>query len=81
MFDSRILLVASSVIAVAVATSVHAQMPPQQPDTKAFKIGSLDVVALHDAQFVRIHTRKAAELDRAQAHGLKYGEAVAQAMY
>ncbi|MBY2919721.1 MBL fold metallo-hydrolase [Rhizobium leguminosarum] len=52
MLDSRILLVASSVIAVAVATSVHAQMSPQQPDTKAFKIGSLDVVALHDAQFV-----------------------------
>jgi hypothetical protein len=29
----------------------------------------------------RIHTRKAAELDRAQAHLLMYGDAVAQAMY
>jgi hypothetical protein len=34
-----------------------------------------------DAHVHSIHTRKAAELDRAQAHGLKYGEAVAQAMY
>ena len=30
---------------------------------------------------VGIRTRKAAELDRAQAHLLMYGEAVAQAMY
>jgi hypothetical protein len=35
----------------------------------------------HLRRLLRIHTRKAAELDRAQAHGLKYGEAVAQAMY
>lgn len=28
-----------------------AQMPPQQPQAKAFKLGALDLVALHDAQF------------------------------
>ncbi len=47
------LLIASSAAAIASLTSVQAQMPPQQPDHKAFKIGTLDVIALHDAQFVR----------------------------
>jgi glyoxylase-like metal-dependent hydrolase (beta-lactamase superfamily II) len=28
-----------------------AQMPAQQPEAKAFKLGKLDIVALHDAQF------------------------------
>lgn len=28
-----------------------AQMPPQEPQAKAFKLGKLDIVALHDAQF------------------------------
>jgi glyoxylase-like metal-dependent hydrolase (beta-lactamase superfamily II) len=28
-----------------------AQMPAQQPDAKAFKLGKFDIVALHDAQF------------------------------
>ncbi|MGO4355223.1 MBL fold metallo-hydrolase [Rhizobium sp. RAF36] len=47
------ILIASSIAAIATTTSAYAQMPPQQPDHKAFKIGSLDVIALHDAQFVR----------------------------
>jgi len=29
----------------------HAQMPAQQPEAKAFKVGTLDLVSLHDAQF------------------------------
>lgn len=29
----------------------YAQMPAQQPEAKAFKVGSLDLVSLHDAQF------------------------------
>lgn len=35
------------------AGPVLAQMPPQEPGFKAFKVGSLDLVSLHDAQFVR----------------------------
>ncbi|MBZ9678222.1 MBL fold metallo-hydrolase [Mesorhizobium sp. ES1-1] len=30
-----------------------AQMPAQQPDAKSFKLGKLDIVVLHDAQFVK----------------------------
>jgi glyoxylase-like metal-dependent hydrolase (beta-lactamase superfamily II) len=33
------------------ASAVFAQMPPQQPEAKAFKLGAFDLVALHDAQF------------------------------
>ncbi len=51
MPNSKTLFVASS-LALAIAASASAQMPPQQPDSKAFKIGSLDLVSLHDAQFV-----------------------------
>jgi glyoxylase-like metal-dependent hydrolase (beta-lactamase superfamily II) len=51
MPNSKPLFVASS-LALAIAASASAQMPPQQPDSKAFKIGSLDLVSLHDAQFV-----------------------------
>jgi glyoxylase-like metal-dependent hydrolase (beta-lactamase superfamily II) len=47
------ILIASSIAAIVTTTIAYAQMPPQQPDHKAFKIGSLDVIALHDAQFVR----------------------------
>lgn len=46
------------VFATTLATSVSAQMPPQQPDAKAFKLGSFDIVALHDAQFVRPNDSK-----------------------
>ena len=51
MLNSKTLFVASS-LALAITGSASAQMPPQQPDSKAFKIGSLDLVSLHDAQFV-----------------------------
>jgi glyoxylase-like metal-dependent hydrolase (beta-lactamase superfamily II) len=35
------------------ATVAFAQMPPQDPGSQAFKVGSFDLVALHDAQFVK----------------------------
>lgn len=38
--------------ATMLAGAAFAQMPQQQPDYKAFKLGSFDLVALHDAQFV-----------------------------
>ncbi|MGR9172897.1 MBL fold metallo-hydrolase [Hyphomicrobiales bacterium] len=38
--------------ATMLAGAAFAQMPAQQPDAKAFKLGSFDLVALHDAQFV-----------------------------
>lgn len=47
-----------SIFAFALAGAASAQMPPQQPDSKSFKVGSLDVVALHDAQFVRPNDNK-----------------------
>jgi glyoxylase-like metal-dependent hydrolase (beta-lactamase superfamily II) len=34
------------------AGPAFAQMPPQQPDSNALKLGAFDLVALHDAQFV-----------------------------
>lgn len=40
-------------VATLLANAAFAQMPPQEPGFKAFKLGSFDVVALHDAQFVR----------------------------
>jgi glyoxylase-like metal-dependent hydrolase (beta-lactamase superfamily II) len=52
MLNSKTLFVASSLTALAIAASASGQMPPQQPDSRAFKIGSLDLVSLHDAQFV-----------------------------
>ncbi|CDM58024.1 MBL fold metallo-hydrolase [Rhizobium favelukesii] len=45
-------------LTTALATTASAQMPPQQPDAKAFKLGSFDIVALHDAQFVRPNDSK-----------------------
>jgi len=53
MPNSKALFLASSLSALVIAASASAQMSPQQPDSKAFKIGSLDVVSLHDAQFMQ----------------------------
>jgi glyoxylase-like metal-dependent hydrolase (beta-lactamase superfamily II) len=39
--------------ATLLATAAFAQMPSQQPGSQSFKVGSFDLVALHDAQFVK----------------------------
>jgi len=49
---------AAKLMAMTALMVVHqglamAQMPAQQPDAKSFKLGKFDIVALHDAQFVK----------------------------
>lgn len=44
-----------------------AQMPAQQPDAKSFKLGKLDIVVLHDAQFVKPNDGKTFGLDHSPA--------------
>ncbi|MBB3318747.1 MULTISPECIES: MBL fold metallo-hydrolase [unclassified Rhizobium] len=53
MSSTRASFALTSFAALTVAAGASAQMPPQQPDFKAFRIGALEVVALHDAEFVR----------------------------
>jgi glyoxylase-like metal-dependent hydrolase (beta-lactamase superfamily II) len=55
---SKALFAFTSLVLLAGAATAAAQMPPQQPDSKAFKVGSLDVIALHDAQFVKPNDAK-----------------------
>ncbi|MDE1994915.1 MAG: MBL fold metallo-hydrolase [Rhizobiaceae bacterium] len=53
-------------LAAVVATyqsAAMAQMPAQQPDAKSFKLGKLDIIALHDAQFVQPNDGKIFGLD------------------
>lgn len=62
----------ASLLAIASALAVQqgvamAQMPPQQPAAKAFKLGKLDIVALHDAQFVQPNDSKIFGLDHSPA--------------
>lgn len=45
--------IAFGALAPLLSSPAWAQMPPQDPGFKPFKVGSLDVVVLHDAQFVR----------------------------
>lgn len=40
-------------LALSISPAALAQMPAQEAEAQAFKVGSFDVVALHDAQFVR----------------------------
>ncbi|MBB4569261.1 MBL fold metallo-hydrolase [Rhizobium leucaenae] len=56
-------LLAAAILVVANQGLAFAQMPPQQPDAKAFKLGKLDIVALHDAQFVQPNDGKIFGLD------------------
>lgn len=42
---------ALAVLLIASQGTAFAQMPPQQPGAKAFKVGALELVSLHDAQF------------------------------
>ncbi|QFY63269.1 MBL fold metallo-hydrolase (plasmid) [Rhizobium grahamii] len=58
MLAPKAFLALLSIFAFALAGAASAQMPPQQPASKSFKVGSLDVVALHDAQFVRPNDNK-----------------------
>jgi glyoxylase-like metal-dependent hydrolase (beta-lactamase superfamily II) len=44
-----------------------AQMPAQQPDAKSFKLGNIDIVALHDAQFVKPNDGKTFGIDHSPA--------------
>ena len=44
-----------------------AQMPAQQPDAKSFKLGKFDIIALHDAQFVKPNDGKTFGIDHSPA--------------
>jgi glyoxylase-like metal-dependent hydrolase (beta-lactamase superfamily II) len=59
-FTAMLALTASLVVHQGVAM---AQMPPQQPDAKSFRLGKLDIVVLHDAQFVKPNDGKTFGLD------------------
>lgn len=53
IFKSSAKLLAVTALIAAHQGFAFAQMPQQEPDAKAFKLGKLDIVALHDAQFVQ----------------------------
>ena len=44
-----------------------AQMPAQPPDAKTFKLGKFDIIALHDAQFVKPNDGKTFGIDHSLA--------------
>jgi glyoxylase-like metal-dependent hydrolase (beta-lactamase superfamily II) len=44
-------LAAIACLFLSFAPGAFAQMPPQQPEANSFKLGKLEIVALHDAQF------------------------------
>jgi glyoxylase-like metal-dependent hydrolase (beta-lactamase superfamily II) len=58
MLSHKVTLAVCFAFATTLTTTATAQMPPQQPDSKAFKLGAFDIVALHDAQFVRPNDSK-----------------------
>ena len=63
---------AAKLMAMTALMVVHqglamAQMPAQQPDAKSFKLGKFDIVALHDAQFVKPNDGKTFGLDHSAA--------------
>jgi glyoxylase-like metal-dependent hydrolase (beta-lactamase superfamily II) len=66
-FDSTIKLLAMTALMVLNHGLAMAQMPAQQPDAKSFKLGKLDIVALHDAQFVKPNDGKTFGLDHSPA--------------
>ncbi|MGY5810991.1 MBL fold metallo-hydrolase [Rhizobium sp. LEGMi198b] len=65
MTDRKISAKLLAVAALVFASQglAFAQMPQQQPDAKAFKLGKLNIVALHDAQFVQPNDGKIFGLD------------------
>lgn len=58
MFVAKVPLALTLALALSPVAPALAQMPPQTPDAKSYKIGSFDIVALHDAQFVRPNDNK-----------------------
>jgi glyoxylase-like metal-dependent hydrolase (beta-lactamase superfamily II) len=66
-FKASARLLAVTTLLVSYQGFAFAQMPQQQPDAKAFKLGKLDVVALHDAQFVQPNNGKIFGLDHSPA--------------
>jgi glyoxylase-like metal-dependent hydrolase (beta-lactamase superfamily II) len=62
-FKTSAKLLAATALMVGYQGFAFAQMPQQQPDAKAFKLGKLDIVALHDAQFVQPNDGKIFGLD------------------
>ncbi|OBQ57956.1 MBL fold metallo-hydrolase [Mesorhizobium erdmanii] len=66
-FNSTARLMAMTALVVFHQGLAMAQMPAQQPDAKSFKLGKLDIVALHDAQFVKPNDGKTFGLDHSPA--------------
>lgn len=66
-FDSTTKLLAMTALMVLHQGLAMAQMPAQQPDAKSFKLGKLDIVALHDAQFVKPNDGKTFGIDHSPA--------------
>jgi glyoxylase-like metal-dependent hydrolase (beta-lactamase superfamily II) len=62
-FNSKTRLLAMTALMVLHQGLAMAQMPAQQPDAKSFKLGKLDIVALHDAQFVKPNDGKTFGID------------------
>lgn len=66
-FRSSAKLLAITAVVTAYQGLAMAQMPHQQPEAKAFKLGKLDMVTLHDAQFVQPNDGKIFGLDHSPA--------------
>ncbi|QKD01624.1 MBL fold metallo-hydrolase [Mesorhizobium loti] len=67
MFKSTARLMAMTALMALHQGLAMAQMPAQQPDAKTFKLGKLDIVALHDAQFVKPNDGKTFGIDHSPA--------------
>ncbi|TPM98260.1 MBL fold metallo-hydrolase [Mesorhizobium sp. B2-1-3A] len=66
-FNSTVRLMAVTALVVLHQGFAMAQMPAQQPDAKSFKLGELDIIALHDAQFVKPNDGTTFGLDHSPA--------------
>ncbi|QKC94671.1 MBL fold metallo-hydrolase [Mesorhizobium sp. NZP2298] len=66
-FNSTVRLMAVTALMVLHQGLAMAQMPAQQADAKSFKLGELDIIALHDAQFVKPNDGTTFGLDHSPA--------------
>lgn len=66
-FNSTVRLMAVTALMVLHQGLAMAQMPAQQADAKSFKLGELDIIALHDAQFVKPNDGATFGLDHSPA--------------
>jgi glyoxylase-like metal-dependent hydrolase (beta-lactamase superfamily II) len=66
-FNSAAKLAAIVALSLAHQGLAMAQMPTQQPEAKSFKLGEFDIVALHDAQFVKPNDGKTFGIDHSPA--------------